>query len=140
VRECEADDDPVAPDAAPALGEVPEEGEEALIDPRQLRDRPLERQRGGLPGRAGEQTRGDLRPRLQRPQQPRVEHGHAGRCADRPAQLGGNERAVVVAEPRDVARAEEVGRDAAGHQDVADDRALGDQEAHGTVGAGQIEG
>jgi len=138
VREREAHDDPVATDPAPALGEVPEEREEAQIDPGQLRDGALERQRGRLASRAREQARHDRRPRLQRGQQVRVEHGDPAGSARRPAQLGRDERGVGVPEARDIARPEEVGGDAPGHQDVAHDRALGQEEARGAVVSDQL--
>ena len=74
VREREGDDDAVAADTAPALGEMPEQRLEAPIDARELRDRLRRREPQRALRHAVEQRGGDLGPRRELGGEAPIEH------------------------------------------------------------------
>ncbi len=131
VRERERQPDALGRDAPPALGERPQEHEEPVVDPRELRDRELERQAPRAPHVAAAQCAGEHRPARGRDCHPRVEQRDAGRLVDVPddAERERVELDVVLRRAQHVAGAEELGRRPPGEEDLAGHDALEHEQA-----------
>ena len=79
VRQAQRDEDPAGHDASPALGEHPEQREQALVDAREVRDR-RHHARGARRAAASDRQRGeDLRPRVRPRRSARSIDREAGR-------------------------------------------------------------
>ena len=100
MRERQRDDHAVAGDAAPALGEVPEQRLQPAVHARELGDR----LRGGEAQRAlaeaVEQRRGDLRVARHLGREAAVEHGDGERREHRPHGVDGQQAGAAGALPR----------------------------------------
>ena len=136
VREHERHRDAVARDAAPALGEMPEEREQAAVDAVELRDRLRDREPLRALGQAVDDHRADLREAAERDGRPAVDqpepHGRQRVPADRHRQQ--LRRAFDVPRAHDVAGAEQLRADGVPEHDLAREHALDDQQARGAAG------
>jgi hypothetical protein len=131
LAERQRDDDAVAVDAAPALGEVPERQQQAVVDALVVRDRQRDREVVRPARAAVEQLEPELRPGDDAQHQAVVEHGQARWLEHLPADLGAHVRALIVPAPRPhhVALADELDAVAPEHVDRAAEQAVDDQEA-----------
>ena len=140
VREHERHRDAVARDAAPALGEMPEEREQAPVDAVELGDRLRDGEPVRALGQAVDDHRADLREAAERDGRPAVDqpepHGRQRVPADRHRQQ--LRRALDVPGTHDVAGPEQLRADGVAEHDLAREHALGDQQAQvQRVGVGQ---
>ena len=128
---------PVAADAAPALGEVPEQRLQAPVDARELRDRLRRREPQRALGEPVEQRGRDLRV-LRRPRRRsggRARRASTGESTLHSASTGSSSLFDAACHgPDQVARAEQLGADVVGDDQLAGDHALEHEQAD-VVGA-----
>ena len=94
VGQGDGHDDPVDADAPEALGQVPEERQQAVLDPRELGDAPLDLDAGGPPRRPGHERRRQAGPAAQRGEQLVAQDGDDGGVRRRPASRDGHQGLV----------------------------------------------
>ena len=139
VREPQRDDDAVRHHAAPALGQAPEQGEQAVVDARQVRDRLQHDEPLGAAAGAVEQRREDLRPLREPDGQRLVDDRDPGRGERAPLGRAREQLLGVVVGPRadEVARAEQLGGGVVADGRLADHQALEDQQPERARAAGE---
>jgi hypothetical protein len=130
MAERERDDHAIGRDAAPALREVPEREEEAVVDALVVHDGERDREVVRAAGPTVEELHAQLGPGHDPLDEAVVEHRQAGRLEHHPADLRADVRAFVVPAPRphDVAVAEQLAAAAAEDLDGPGEEALDDQE------------
>jgi anti-sigma B factor antagonist len=131
VAKWQRHDDSVAVDAAPALGEMPECQQEAIVDALMVRDRERDGEVVSPPGAPVEQLQPELRPGDDAEDEPVVEDGQPAWLEDRPPDLRPDVGTLVVPPPRthDVAVPDELDAATAQHVDCAAEQTVDDQEA-----------
>ena len=136
VRQRERDHDAVAADAAPALGQVPEQRLQAPVDARELRDRLRRREPQRALREPVEQRGGDLRVLRHLGGEAAVEHGERGRGEDAPLRVDRQQLALGRRLPGadQVAGAEQLGAHVVGDDQLAGDHAVEHEQAD-VVGA-----
>src|SRR5215210_656537 len=115
----------------PALGEMPEREQQAVVDALVVRDRERDGEVVRAAGAAVEELDAERRPREDPLDEPVVEHGERRRLEHRPAHLGLDVRALRVPRPRPqhVAMAEQLDAAPPHDVDLARHQPLDDQEA-----------
>jgi Pyridine nucleotide-disulphide oxidoreductase/Reductase C-terminal len=111
VRQAQVDEHAVRHHAAPALGEAPQQREQAVVDAGEVTDRLHDHQPLGAAGRALDELGEDLRPLRGAHGQRVVDDRHAGVGQRAPAQAAREQDLGVAVLPgaQEVARAEELG-------------------------------
>ena len=139
VGQVHRDDAPVAGALAvviaPALGDVPEQDEQADVHADELADREVEQQRPRAGDRAAEERRDEVGPAADDRGEAAVEDGEPRGLDDVPPRAR-DERLGVVGLPRvqQVARTEELGRRPVDHADVAQEEPVEDQQTEAAGG------
>jgi hypothetical protein len=130
------DDDAVGVDAPPALGEVPQSQQQAVVDSLVVRDRQSDGEVVGSPRAAVEELEPELWPGDDPRHEGVVEDCQPGRFERRPADLGLHVGALLVPAPgpHDVAVADQLHAVPAEHVDRAAEQAVDDQEAAMVLG------
>ena len=133
------DRDPLAPGPPPAVGELPEEPVQALVDPRLPDDRDRQRQLARAQHRAVDQRHRDRRERCRAAGEGVVEQRHLGGGDRRPDGLEGpaGEGADRLPRAQQIAGPEQLGAEAAAATDPANDEP-GEQQQAEAVGLGVI--
>ncbi|CAA9521112.1 MAG: hypothetical protein AVDCRST_MAG30-3048, partial [uncultured Solirubrobacteraceae bacterium] len=137
VRQPQADPHALGGDAAPALGEVPEQREQPVVDAGEMGDGLQDHETVGPAGGAVDEAGDDLGPRRGGRDEPRAEQRDARRRQDGPVD-GAAEQLVgvgVLDRADEVARAEELGAGVVTHRRLADEQAAQDEEAEDPVAA-----
>ncbi len=131
VGESESKHDAPRGDVTPALGEMPEQHEQARLGGRELEQRLVDGHPVGAAPGTLEQRGGDLGPVHEALAEVVVQHRHLRRRERVPEHLVREKTVLAQGNPRleQVALAEQLGRDVAGEQQVAGHEALDDQEA-----------
>ena len=139
MREPQRHDDAVRHHAAPAFRQAPEQGEQAIVDARQVGDRLQHDEPLGAAAGAVEERGEDLRPLREPDGQRLVDDRHPGRGERAPLGRRREQLLGVVVGPRadEVARAEELGRGVVADGRLADHQTLEDQQPERAGAAGE---
>jgi hypothetical protein len=131
VRQRERDHDAVAADPAPALRQVPEEGLQAPVHARELRDGLGRREPQRALGEPVEESGGDLRVLGDLGGEAAVQDGERGGGEDAPLGVHGQQLALGGGLPGadQVARPEQLGAHVVGHDELAGDDAVEHEQA-----------
>ncbi len=130
VRQPEADEHAVGHHAPPALGEAPQQGQQPVVDTREVSDRLHHHQPLGAPRGALHERGEDLRP-LRRPHRERVvDHRHTCARQRGPAHAARQQDLgiAILPRPQQVTGAEQLGRRMVADRGLADEQPVEHQQ------------